>query len=170
MALGDSITAGFGAMGRNAGISKMLNEFRGLSFADGADTNTTSVYAAFRHYNPKIAGGSLGNHLLVKAGMVRVQIHFLPRLWSHFPFLIGVLSQGRSQCRRVRSPFLRPPFPNRVLNLFPSKLSGIALSHLLCSQLKKVMKTNFSSLALEWKYANLFIGANDVCSNCAGML
>lgn len=127
MALGDSITAAFGAMGRNVGISKLLNEFRGLSFAGGADTNTTSLYTAFRHYYPKLVGGSTGNHLLVKTGMTY--------------------------------------YPNDALNAAQSGAHSYELN-IQIDRLKKVMKTNFSSLMSEWKFASLFIGANDVCSNC----
>jgi len=60
LALGDSITAGFGIMGR-AGL---LNEYRGLSWSIGADKNATTLPNYVKRYNPNVVGGSVGSHLM----------------------------------------------------------------------------------------------------------
>jgi hypothetical protein len=46
--LGDSITAGFGIMGREG----FLDEFRGESFPIGGDLNQITIFNFFKHYNP----------------------------------------------------------------------------------------------------------------------
>jgi phospholipase B1 len=60
MALGDSITAGFGIMGTQGD----LNEFRGLSWAIGGDPNATTLATFLRYYTPNIQGASLGEHIV----------------------------------------------------------------------------------------------------------
>lgn len=60
MALGDSITAGFGM----DGTSGDLNEFRGQSWSIGGDPNATTLANFFRFYNPQIRGASLGTHMI----------------------------------------------------------------------------------------------------------
>jgi len=58
MTLGDSISAGFGIMGR----SGLLNEYRGRSFSIGGDTNATTVANFIAYFNPPLIGSSLGAH------------------------------------------------------------------------------------------------------------
>lgn len=56
MALGDSITAGFGMEGKRGG----LHEYRGKSWSIGGDDNATTLPNFLRHYNPNITGYSVG--------------------------------------------------------------------------------------------------------------
>lgn len=60
MALGDSITAGFGIMGNAGGV----NEFRGKSWSIGCDPNATTVPNFLATYVPNIIGGSFGQHIV----------------------------------------------------------------------------------------------------------
>jgi len=60
MALGDSVTAGFGIMGK----SGLLNEYRGQSWSIGGDHNATTLANFLQFYSPKLQGSSLGHHLL----------------------------------------------------------------------------------------------------------
>lgn len=60
MALGDSITAGFGIMGAEGD----LNEFRGKSWAIGGDAGETTVPNFLRTYTPDLQGAAKGSHLL----------------------------------------------------------------------------------------------------------
>ncbi|KAI8817250.1 uncharacterized protein EV422DRAFT_229073 [Fimicolochytrium jonesii] len=65
MALGDSITAAFGARGSNWGVPfTQLDENRGISFASGSDAGAVSVFNFAKHFNNKAYGGSYGNHLV----------------------------------------------------------------------------------------------------------
>jgi len=64
MALGDSITAGFGINGIEGG----LLEVRGHSYAIGGDTNAVTLANFLKFYSPDIQGASLGNHLLEYCG------------------------------------------------------------------------------------------------------
>jgi len=60
MAIGDSITAGFGIMGADGG----LDEYRGCSWNIGADFNRTTVFNFFKHFVPEVYGGSIGYHFV----------------------------------------------------------------------------------------------------------
>jgi len=60
MAMGDSMTAGFGIMG----VAGWIDEYRGKSGAIGGDPGQITVANFFKHYNPYIIGFSLGNHLV----------------------------------------------------------------------------------------------------------
>eukprot|EP01116_Phalansterium_solitarium_P001842 TRINITY_DN11663_c0_g1_i1.p1 TRINITY_DN11663_c0_g1~~TRINITY_DN11663_c0_g1_i1.p1 ORF type:complete len:352 (+),score=121.52 TRINITY_DN11663_c0_g1_i1:836-1891(+) len=64
MALGDSISAGFGIMGYHGG----LNEFRGLSASGGADNGSITVGSFFRHFSADLFGPSYGKHLMEVPG------------------------------------------------------------------------------------------------------
>jgi len=59
MSLGDSITAGFGILGRSGG----LEEYRGLSGPIGSDAEALTLTNFIKHYNPNVWGGSYGEHL-----------------------------------------------------------------------------------------------------------
>jgi phospholipase B1 len=69
MALGDSITAAFGVMGREGRI----NEFRGKSYITGGDEEMITVANFIKYYNPNLFGASYGSHL--------VQLPNEPYLW-----------------------------------------------------------------------------------------
>lgn len=61
MAMGDSITAGFGALSNN--IFQIFTEYRGVSWSIGGDENVSSVLTvpnAFKRYNPNVVGFSVG--------------------------------------------------------------------------------------------------------------
>lgn len=56
MALGDSVTAAFGAMGRQG----HLHEFRGQSWAMGGDSNATTLPNYIKEHSPFLKGYSEG--------------------------------------------------------------------------------------------------------------
>jgi len=60
MTLGDSITAGFGIMGRQGA----LNEFRGLSWNIGGDPNATTIANFLKVFNPNLQGAAHGSHIV----------------------------------------------------------------------------------------------------------
>ena len=57
-ALGDSLTAGNGALARN--ISELLLEYRGVAFPIGGDIGRFTIPNFLRHYNPTLTGYSKG--------------------------------------------------------------------------------------------------------------
>lgn len=61
-AIGDSITAGFGA--RDGDPFKVLNEYRGISWAMGGDAGAVSIANMMKKYSPDLVGASLGEHLV----------------------------------------------------------------------------------------------------------
>jgi phospholipase B1 len=67
MALGDSLTAAFGAekfMGDFKDWLKNLFEYRGKSFSIGADPGMVTIPNILSHYRPDVVGGSKGSHLV----------------------------------------------------------------------------------------------------------
>jgi len=60
MALGDSITAGFGIKG-SAGLYK---EFRGRSWSIGGDYNQITIPNFIKYYNPNVKGYSVNSHIV----------------------------------------------------------------------------------------------------------
>ena len=58
IALGDSITAGFGIQG----ISGLDNEYRGRSWSIGGENNQITLPNFIKYYNPNLKGYSIGNH------------------------------------------------------------------------------------------------------------
>lgn len=59
MAIGDSISAGFGINGFNSGVM----EARGLTFSMGGDNNSIAIPNFIKMFNPKLYGASIGSHL-----------------------------------------------------------------------------------------------------------
>jgi len=66
MAMGDSITAGFGILGLDGG----LDEYRGLSGPIGGDTDAVTIPNFIKYYNPTVIGASVGQHLFELPGWV----------------------------------------------------------------------------------------------------
>eukprot|EP00696_Hemimastix_kukwesjijk_P006168 gnl/Hemi2/17809_TR5873_c0_g1_i1.p1 gnl/Hemi2/17809_TR5873_c0_g1~~gnl/Hemi2/17809_TR5873_c0_g1_i1.p1 ORF type:complete len:392 (-),score=136.76 gnl/Hemi2/17809_TR5873_c0_g1_i1:19-1128(-) len=63
MALGDSLTTGFGVYPK-AGLKEDLTEYRGVSWSIGADENSVTVATLLKYFSPTIVGGSDGNHTM----------------------------------------------------------------------------------------------------------
>lgn len=66
MAMGDSITAGFGINGAKG----ELNEYRGWSCSIGGASNATTLANFLKFYSPNIQGASLGYHLVELCGNI----------------------------------------------------------------------------------------------------
>eukprot|EP00455_Lapot_gusevi_P049966 TRINITY_DN717_c0_g1_i2.p1 TRINITY_DN717_c0_g1~~TRINITY_DN717_c0_g1_i2.p1 ORF type:complete len:347 (+),score=117.81 TRINITY_DN717_c0_g1_i2:49-1089(+) len=60
MALGDSISAGFGIVGQD-------EENRGMAFSMGGDDGFVTLPNLFKYYNPQLQGFAVGNHSLERA-------------------------------------------------------------------------------------------------------
>ena len=58
MALGDSITAGFGL----EGFTGLYNEYRGRSWSIGGDDGQLTLPNIIKYFNPNLKGYSIGNH------------------------------------------------------------------------------------------------------------
>ena len=56
LALGDSITAGFGMEGKVGG----LHEYRGKSWSIGGDANATTLPNFIKQFSPNVSGYSVG--------------------------------------------------------------------------------------------------------------
>jgi len=74
MAMGDSITSGFGIMGS-------WNESRGYSFSIGGETGAITLPNLFKYFNPSLVGYSLGaSDAEVCHGPSCPGIHFFPKI------------------------------------------------------------------------------------------
>jgi phospholipase B1 len=132
MTLGDSITAGFGIQGAKGG----LNEFRGLSWDIGGDSNATTLANFLRYYNPSIQGFSLGSHI--------VELCYGPLCppFQYHPAL-DVLDAAQS-----------------------GAMVADLVSHELDYLIKQVKANPMINLKEDWKLLTILIGANDLCASC----
>ena len=64
LALGDSISAGFGMEGKRGG----LHEYRGKSWSIGGDANATTLPNFLRQFSPNVSGYSLGRREVRRDG------------------------------------------------------------------------------------------------------
>jgi phospholipase B1, membrane-associated len=67
MAIGDSVTAGFGAKGHDTNIPvdiHKLYENRGVSFPIGGDPGAVTIANFIKYYSPELIGSSIGDHLI----------------------------------------------------------------------------------------------------------
>eukprot|EP01135_Chromosphaera_perkinsii_P012082 Nk52_evm20s2579 gene=Nk52_evmTU20s2579 len=143
MALGDSITAGFGTEGKfkptflnPAGLN--LNEYRGQSWSIGGDEGEMTFPNFLKHYSPNLVGYSTGSHL------------------GEMDYLIFKLNQHN--------------YPKK--DSLNAAQSG-AMSYVLPTDEVPYLKKRFAemtkkdpSLQNAWKVVNLLIGANDLCISC----
>ncbi|KAK9766006.1 hypothetical protein K7432_005237 [Basidiobolus ranarum] len=138
MALGDSITAGFGAKGiqNNRLISiKSLYENRGVSYAVGGDPGETTIPNLFGHYNTTARGPSVGDHL--------VELCYGP----------------------LCPPFQYRPAKDNLNAAQSGALStnlGTEIDYLL-SRIKNYPGIDIQN---DWKLLTLQLGSNDMCQAC----
>ncbi|XP_065179526.1 phospholipase B1, membrane-associated-like [Sycon ciliatum] len=137
MAMGDSLTAGFGEMGVQ-GLEHDLLEWRGWSFSMGGAPNASTIPAYLKRYNPDLIGMSLGEHT-----------------WE---FCWGLI------CPERRHPELDRLNAAQsfamMYNLANGK--GNQLSYLI-EQLKADSRIDFEN---DWKVLSIYIGSNDMCAGC----
>ena len=139
MALGDSVTAGFGMMGSHGNLVADLQEYRGQSWSMGGDANASTVATFLRFYTPAIIGGSLGNHI------VELCYDILCPPFQYEPQK-DVFNAAQSGAM----------VPNLVTHEFDY----------LYTQLTSNPEVD---MANDWKLLTVFVGANDLCLGCSGM-
>ncbi|KAI8908993.1 hypothetical protein EDD86DRAFT_191129 [Gorgonomyces haynaldii] len=142
-AIGDSITAGFGAAGLknpNNPISlTTLFEQRGLSFAIGGDDNAVTVPNFMKRYNPDIVGASVGEHIAnICYGLICPPFQYRP---SYDKF------------NAARSGSLAFNLDNQV--------------DWLMGEMYWNNKVDWNN---DYKLIHLLIGANDLCLGCDPIL
>jgi len=133
MALGDSITAAFGLIGASGGIY----EYRGQSWAIGADKGEITVPNFFNHFLDKpIIGGSLKSHIVeVCIGPFLCPDH---QYWPDLDQLNAAQSGAWVQNLPYQIEFL-----------------------------KKQLNSNKNiNVEKDWKVLTILIGANNLCDAC----
>ncbi|KAI8996700.1 hypothetical protein BC832DRAFT_535370 [Gaertneriomyces semiglobifer] len=136
-ALGDSITAGFGAKGivRGQPISKEhMQEDRGVAFSMGGDCNAWTLANFIRFYQPEVEGLSFGSHF-------------------------GEFCSG-PMC----APYQYHSSDN--LNGAQSGAFVMNLSHELDYLIKMMKRSRKIDFQNDFKLLTLFIGSNDACLGC----
>jgi phospholipase B1 len=139
MALGDSVTAGFGAKVISFLDAKVLQEYRGLSFSIGGDHNAPTIANFLRNYRPDLVGASRGSHLIevCMAG--------------------GFCAPDELSYRPHQDVF------NAALSGAVSGTLGLESKYLL----GQVTKHHGLNITHDWKLLNVFIGINEIChSSC----
>jgi phospholipase B1 len=138
MALGDSISAGAFSRGIQSNALLSFGEWRGESYAGGADPGAITVPNLIKRYKPTVSGGSIG-------------MNPIPELCFGPLCPIGPFGWNASvdQLNAAQSGALASNLYHEVVDY-------------LIPQVKKkgIPKTAF-------KYLNLQIGSNDICSLCA---
>ncbi|XP_065915128.1 phospholipase B1, membrane-associated-like [Dysidea avara] len=138
MALGDSITAGFGIMGVHDDPILDLFEYRGKSFSIGGDAGANTIASWLRNYNKDLVGMSVGSHVAELCyGEICSPDQYHPDK--------DVLNAAQSGAM----------IPNLVKH---------ELKYLL-EQLKRNTKIDMEN---DWKLLTILVGANDVCLGCSG--
>eukprot|EP01135_Chromosphaera_perkinsii_P012123 Nk52_evm2s2587 gene=Nk52_evmTU2s2587 len=143
MALGDSITAGFGTMGkykptRRNPTGKNMNEYRGQSWCIGGDKGEMTFPNFLKHYSPNLVGYSTGHHT------------------AEVDYLIFKSNQHKYPIRDS-------------LNAAQSGAMSYALPTDEVPYLKKrfaEMTKRDPQLQDAWKVVHVLIGANDLCIAC----
>lgn len=141
MALGDSVTAGFGAKVFSFLETKILQEYRGLSFCMGGDHNAPTIPNFLKHYRPDIIGSSRGTHLIE-------------------------LCMGGVFCAPDELAYrpLQDVF-NAALSGAVSGTLGLESKYLL----GQVIRHQAANITGDWKLLTMFIGTNELChSSCLG--
>ncbi|KAL7411862.1 hypothetical protein BDY24DRAFT_395118 [Mrakia frigida] len=136
MALGDSITAGWFLGGIRETEEQTMHEYRGSSYAAGGDEEAITIPNMIRHYNPNLTGFSLGEH-------------------------------GAEICFGALCP-VGPIGWNPSQDQLNAALSG-SLAVNLPHQARDYLVPQAWRTGVErekWKFLNLQIGSNDLCSLC----
>jgi phospholipase B1 len=141
-AIGDSITAGFGAAGlsnpNQALDFSLLVENRGLSFAIGGDDKAITLGNFFAQSNPDIAGRSVGTHG--------------PNICTP-TFCLGVYTPELDNLNAARTGATSTNLNNQV--------------DYLIQQMKNMSQINYEQ---DFKLISVMIGANDLCRSCRNLL
>lgn len=135
MALGDSVTAGFGAKLISMLDAKILQEYRGLSFSIGGDPNAPTVANFIRHYEPSLIGQSRGTHFIELC-------------------LGGVFCAPDELTYRPNQDMF-----NAALSGAISRTLGMETRYLL----RQVLRHHAVNVTTDWKMLTLFIGTNELC-------
>ncbi|GES80545.1 phospholipase B1, membrane-associated-like [Rhizophagus clarus] len=142
MALGDSITAGFGAKGHHTNIPidiHNLHENRGVSFSIGGDPDAVTIANFIKHYSPELIGSSTGDHLVELCyGLICPPYQYKP---------------NKDRFNAAQSGMM-------ISNLTAE------LNYLLDQLYKEPIEVVLKS----YKYLTLFIGSNDICFRCSNNL
>lgn len=135
MALGDSVTAAFGAKLITFLDARILQEYRGLSFSMGGDAHAPTIANFLRHYQPDLVGSSRGTHLIELC-------------------LDGVFcAPDELTYRPYKDVF------NAALSGAISATLGLETKYLL----KQVTHHPAVNVTGDWKMLTLFIGTNELC-------
>ncbi|KAG8854234.1 hypothetical protein FRC20_001083 [Serendipita sp. 405] len=137
MALGDSITAGAFSRGIQSNFLASFSEWRGESYAGGGDPGAITIPNLIKNYNPSLTGGSLGSN-------PTIELCFGPLC---LPGSLGWNSKV-DQLNAAQSGALASNLLHEVRDYLVPQVKA-----------RKIPKSAF-------KYLNLQIGSNDICSFC----
>lgn len=135
MALGDSVTAGFGAKLVSIFETNILQEYRGLSFSMGGDNNAPTIPNFIKHYRPDLIGQSRGNHFIELC-------------------MGGVFCSPDELAYKPQQDVF-----NAALSGAVSGTLGLESKYLL----GQVVRHHLTNITADWKMLTVFIGVNELC-------
>ncbi|XP_065192572.1 phospholipase B1, membrane-associated-like [Sycon ciliatum] len=138
MAMGDSITAGFGMMGKQGTVFKDLIEYRGQSWSIGGDAQAYTLATIIRHFSPDLVGASLGSH--------QVEV-----CWGYLCPSFHEPVQDRLNSAQTGAMMYD------MIHTLNSQVDYII------GELKKMQQVDMRK---DWKVLTIFVGANEMCLRC----
>ena len=138
MAMGDSISAGFGMMGKQGGLLKDLTEYRGQSWSIGGDVQAFTLPSLLRHYNPDLVGASVGTHVAEVC-------------WGYLCPTTHKPAQDKLNSAQTGAMMYD------MIHTLDSQVDYI--THEL-HQMEQI------EMRKDWKVLTLFVGANEMCLRC----
>jgi len=138
MALGDSITAGFGMHSWRAWDLLDLVEYRGDVFSIGGNPNQYTIPNWLMHYNPNLQGASIGYSLPLDA--IKWENHII----QPFDPAVAHLGAGQSGAKVEDVPAQVDYLQQQLLTTYNTTVD----------------------YEKDWKMLTIMIGANNLCEAC----
>jgi hypothetical protein len=137
MAVGDSMTAGFGMHSGHWSVNELI-EYRGDVYSIGGNPGQYTIPNFLKTYNPNVQGAAIGQSVPLDA--VKWQNHII----QPFDPKISHLNAAQSQAR---------------IDAVPAQVNY------LVDQLKTTYKSSVD-FKNDWKLLTILIGANNLCPAC----
>lgn len=138
MAMGDSISAGFGMLGKRGSLVKDLIEYRGQSWSIGGDVQAYTLPSILRHYNPDVVGASVGQH--------EVEV-----CWGYLCPASHEPAEDKLNAAQTGAMMYD------MIHTYSDQVDYII------AELKKMQQIDFMH---DWKVLTFFVGANELCLRC----
>lgn len=152
LALGDSITAGFGMEGKIGG----LHEYRGKSWSIGGDANATTLPNFIRQHNPNVTGYSIGRRE-VRAGVCAGSG---PPFWGARVDRVDALTKTHTHASAHRFTSLTPNPPTNHHYYYTHTQGSLCWGPLCRDVHRKKHDVLNGALSVRWAFVFVFLCFN----------